>query len=154
MSQEQAKNEDLTSKPGPKGIPIATIIDYIENRNLSLTETAKLLDCTKSNIKQRLDHIGLKPGYLKTYKENKADILATYQYMILNSLTPDELKKASFSQKMMGYGILFDKERLERGGEIGVNNQSLTIVFNSLPPAVSEELQRKLLTMMQPGKGG
>ena len=112
---ELTTTRDLTSKPGPKGIPLAAIIDYIENKNLSLTETANLLGCTKSNIKQRLTNHGIIPGYLKKYKENRADILATYQGIILNSLTPNDLKRAGLSQKIMAYGVLYDKERLERG---------------------------------------
>jgi len=154
MSQEQAQTDINLPEAYHKGICIDDITHLLEVEGLTISETARRLDCDPSNISHYLKRHNITPGYLKNYKTNKADILAHWQWRILNSISPDDLKKMSTAQKMMAFGILYDKERLERGGEIGVNNQSLTIVFNSLPPAVSEELQRKLLTMMQPGKGG
>ena len=97
-----------------KGIPLYDIIDAIENKNLSITETAKLLNSSKSNISERLSKAGYRPKYLDHYKSNRADILSSYQQIILNSLTPKDLEKAGLSQKMMAFGILYDKERLER----------------------------------------
>ena len=98
-----------------KGIPLYDIIDCIENKNLSITDTAKLLNCTKSNVSERLSSAGYRPNYLEHYKNHRADILASYQQIILNSLTPKDLEKAALSQKIMAYGVLYDKERLERG---------------------------------------
>ena len=98
-----------------KGIPLYDIIDAIENKNLSITETAKLLNSSKSNISERLSKAGYRPKYLENYKSHRADILSSYQQIILNSLTPKDLEKAGLSQKMMAFGILYDKERLERG---------------------------------------
>jgi hypothetical protein len=98
-----------------KGIPLYAIIDCIENKNLSITDTAKLLDTTKSNVSERLSKAGIKPNYLTKYKTHRSDILASYQQIILNSLTSKDLEKAGLSQKMMALGILYDKERLERG---------------------------------------
>ena len=99
----------------PKGIPLYEIIDCIESKNLSITDTAKLLNVDKSNISRRLKSAGYKPKYLETYKTHRADVLAAYQQIILNSINPDDLKKAGLSQKMMAFGVLYDKERLERG---------------------------------------
>ena len=98
-----------------KGIPLYDIIDCIETKGLSITDTAKLLNSSKSNISTRLSKAGYKPNYLKLYKNHRADILSSYQQIILNSITPEDLKKAGLSQKMMAYGVLYDKERLERG---------------------------------------
>lgn len=99
----------------PKNIPIAAIIDLIENKGLTTGQAAKLLGCDRSNISQRLKVVGVQPGYLKKYKDNRADVFAAYQSIILDSITPNDLKKAGLSQKMMGFGVLYDKERLERG---------------------------------------
>lgn len=110
----QASTPTVPPSSAPKGIPIAAIIDLIENKGNSIAATARILDCNKSNITQRLHTVGVRPGYLKKYKDNRADVLATYQTIILDSLTPEDLKKAGLSQKVMAYGILYDKERLER----------------------------------------
>lgn len=102
------------SKPGPKGIPIELILDYTQNKGLDYTQTAKLLGCTKGNVSERLSTIGLGVGNLNKYKSNRADVLASYQLLFLNSIRPDQLKRASLSQLVMAFGIMFDKERLER----------------------------------------
>ena len=107
--------EASTSSTVPKGIPLYEIIDCIVNKNLSQTDTAILLGCDKSNISKRLKDSGYQPTYLTNYKNQRADILASYQQIILNSITSEDLQKAGLSQKMMAYGVLYDKERLERG---------------------------------------
>jgi hypothetical protein len=99
----------------PKGIPLAAIIDLIENKGNSIAATARLLGCNKSNITTRLQQAGLTPGYLKEYKDNRADIFATYQHMVLNYLTPAKLKSAGVVALNALFGTLYDKERLERG---------------------------------------
>ena len=104
-----------TSSTLPKGIPLYEIIDCIVNKKLSQTDTATLLGCDKSNISKRLKESGYQANYLTNYKNQRADILASYQQIILNSITNEDLQKAGLSQKMMAYGVLYDKERLERG---------------------------------------
>ena len=80
-----------------------------------MADTARVLGCDERNIARRLETAGLTPGYLGKYKKDRADIFAAYQMMILNSIRPKDLQKASLSQKMLGFGICYDKERLERG---------------------------------------
>ena len=97
-----------------KGIPLDVIIDYIDS-GLSNQETAKLVGCSKQNISARLQTAGIKPNYLTKFKNHRADIIAAYQYKILNSLSDKDYKKASLVQKTTAFGTLYDKERLERG---------------------------------------
>ena len=98
-----------------KGIPLHKIIDCIENKNLTITETAKFLGSSKSNISTRLSSVGYKPHYLKKFKDNRADVLATYEQLLLNSITPSDIKDAKLRDKVTSFAILYDKERLERG---------------------------------------
>ena len=112
MPEPQHNNPPINAT---KGIPLYDIIDCIENKGLSLTDTGKLLGTHKSNVSRRLKAAGYRPKYLQHYKDHRADILASYQQIILNSINPEDLKKAGLSQKMMAYGVLYDKERLERG---------------------------------------
>lgn len=115
--QEPVVQSPTSSTPdtSTKGIPISSIIDLIENKNLNMADTARVLGCDERNVARRLETAGLTPGYLGGYKKNRADIFAAYQMMILNSIRPVDLQKASLSQKMLGFGITYDKERLERG---------------------------------------
>lgn len=52
---------------------------------------------------------------LQIYKTHRADILASKQLQILKSITDDDIQKASAYQRVGMFGILYDKERLERG---------------------------------------
>ena len=51
----------------------------------------------------------------KSYKEHRADILAGLQVKTLTNLDDTRLKAASALQLVTATGILYDKERLERG---------------------------------------
>jgi hypothetical protein len=87
----------------------------VDNKKLTLSQTARILGCHISNITRRLQPYGIVPGHLQKYKEARADILAFYTGMVLEYITPDKLKKSSAAQLAMIYGTLYDKERLERG---------------------------------------
>jgi len=52
---------------------------------------------------------------VKTYRRHRADIFADFQRLILTYITPDKLKGASINQLGTLFGIVYDKEKLERG---------------------------------------
>jgi hypothetical protein len=114
MPESDINSSTDTSKL-PKNIPINEIIDLIEVHGLNQAQAAKMLDCDKSNISNRLKAIGFVPSYLKKFKERKADIWASYSKILLNAITTDDLQKAGLSQKVTGAAICDDKERLARG---------------------------------------
>ena len=104
------------SIPGKhKYIPAHDIIECIEVKGMSIQQAADHLECSKQNISNRLKAIGIKPGGIKQFKENRAELLAYYQLQLLQSLTPDEIKKIPPGSRATTFGILYDKERLERG---------------------------------------
>jgi hypothetical protein len=85
-------------------------------RGMSYTDIAKYFNCTKSAVSQRLTPLlGDLDISLETFKKHRADIMAGKGAELLNSLTPDEIKKIPPGSRLTGYGILYDKERLERG---------------------------------------
>ena len=100
--------------PTPKNIPIELLIDY-SNKNLSYSEIAKLAGCSKTNVIQRFQHIDFTPHRVKAFKDNRADLFALMQARILNSVTDEDIQKAPLNLKVVSAGILYDKERIERG---------------------------------------
>lgn len=98
----------------PKGIPIETILE-LRNKNLTLEQIGKIVGCTKQTVSQRLKDYEPTFQKIEHLKKHRADILTLKQGEILNALTEDEIKKASPQVKGMLFGILYDKERLERG---------------------------------------
>ena len=107
-----AANQVTTS--APKGIPLEKIIK-LRAKGLSLEEIAGALGCSIANISIRLkDHMEDLDA-LNDFKEAKADTLALYQRKLINSLNTGDIQKASPYQRVGMFGILYDKERLERG---------------------------------------
>jgi len=114
VAQDISTPEHLPD-PVHKGISIDQITHLIEVEGLTITQAADRLNCHKSNISDHLQRNGITPGYLQKYKTKRADVLAYWQHKILNSISTDDIKSASLHQKATAYGILYDKERLERG---------------------------------------
>lgn len=97
-----------------KNIPIETIIEY-RNRGLSYAEIAKLTGCSRQNIQQRLEAIEYSKEDLENFKKNRADVFAFMQSKLINSIDSKTAKEMSPYHRIVSLGILFDKERLERG---------------------------------------
>jgi len=103
-----------TASPAPKNIPIESIIEY-RRKGLTTREIATLLNCSHPNIVQRLQTLTDDVDSLDSYKIHRADILALNGRKLLSKITDEKLQKASAYQLAGMYGILYDKERLERG---------------------------------------
>ena len=58
---------------------------------------------------------GIDRKRIEDYKGNRADFLAGLQEKVLASITAADMEKASLRDKVISAGVLFDKERLERG---------------------------------------
>ena len=98
----------------PKGIPLEKIIK-LRSKGLSLKEVANVLGCSEANISLRLkDHLDDLDA-LDDFKQVRGDTLALYQRKLINSLNTGDIQKASPYQRVGMFGILYDKERLERG---------------------------------------
>lgn len=127
MSNQQAQTvEDLPTlenhepcPSSPKGIPISKIIE-LRNKHLTFKEIGKIVGCSKQNVVERLQPYRQEIENLQSYKENRADVLAVVNSKILNSLSDEDIKNASAYQKVGMFGILYDKERLERGQATGI----------------------------------
>ena len=98
----------------PKNIPIETLIQ-LDRQGLTYDEIGKRVGLSKWSVWQRFKTAGYISEHLQAYRDSRADVLAYYQQQILSSLSEADLKKASLQVKIMAFGILYDKERLERG---------------------------------------
>jgi predicted DNA-binding protein YlxM (UPF0122 family) len=92
--------------------------------NNTLQEIADVFGVSRQSIHEALQpYVGNSEINLKTWKDNRADILAVHQSRVLSSLTDSDLEKASARDKAIVFGTLYDKERLERGQS--TSNQSV-----------------------------
>jgi predicted DNA-binding protein YlxM (UPF0122 family) len=78
-------------------------------------EIAESVNTSRQMVHQVLERYGIEPNHAESFKEHRADILAGMQEKILRSIDLDEIKKSPFGTKIMATGILYDKERIERG---------------------------------------
>lgn len=83
--------------------------------NLTHDEIAEMVGLDRSTISKMLKRFNVHKEELETFRGEKADAMAVVQREILNNVTVEEIKKAPLQVKMMAFGVLFDKERLERG---------------------------------------
>ncbi len=97
-----------------KGIPIEDMIHYSE-RGLSHAEIGQMVGCSAANVTARFGKVGYTPERLKAYKLHRADIFTEKQRQIMDAISPEKLKKSTAYQLVGMGGILYDKERLERG---------------------------------------
>lgn len=92
-----------------KNIPIETIIEY-RNRGLGYSEIAKLTGCSRQNVQQRLETVEYSKEDLENFKNHRKDVFAFLQSKLLNSIDEGEIKELNPLQRIIGAGILFDKE--------------------------------------------
>ena len=110
-----SQQTDHLPEPYHKGITIDDITYLLEVEGLTITQTANRLNCDKSNITTHLKRNNIIPGYLQKYNERKAKVYSHLQERIVKSVSTEDIKKASLSQKVVALGILADKERTELG---------------------------------------
>ena len=111
-------------KPIPNKIDKRKLIETVQaNPNLSVRQLGTLMDTTHSAIVQALQRYGIDKERLEGYKANRADVFAGLQEIVASSLTAGDINNASVRDRTMLMGVLYDKERLERGQS--TSNQSV-----------------------------
>ena len=108
----QSKSPDQVS-PTSDTMPIQTIIDY-RAKGLTLDEIGKIAGVTKQSIHSRIKAYDKHIESLEHFKKHRGDILSVTQSRIINSITDEDIQKSSAYQRVGMFGILYDKERLER----------------------------------------
>lgn len=102
------------SKYIAKNIPLEKIIT-LYTKGMNMTEIAKVCGCSTAAISIRLKDHTEDLDALIPFKNARADTLAFYQRKLLNSIDKGSIEKCSAYQRVGMFGILYDKERLERG---------------------------------------
>ena len=118
----------------PKYTSVSELTELITVKGLTCEQAGKLLGISKVSAWQMCQRHGImtRTGMDK-YKANRADMLAAKGEQLLKTLTPDEIKKMPPASRVVSFGILTDKERLERG-------QATTIVGSD---ELSDEITKR-----------
>jgi hypothetical protein len=97
-----------------KGSKTEAILTLTATTPATPPQIAHSVNATRQLVHQVYQRYGIEPNTLESYKQHRADILAGKQEMILSSIDADSIKAMPIGQRIMSYGILYDKERLER----------------------------------------
>jgi transposase len=87
----------------------------LNNPSMNNKEIAKITGRDTSSVYRALKNYGIDTKKVNTYKKLKADILAGTQGRIIEAISDEDLTKAGLRDKAIAFGVLYDKERLERG---------------------------------------
>ena len=117
-------------------VDVSSALDLKLNHHLSYEEIARIQGVSKQAIHGRIKNL-LPPDELQTYLTHRGDILAGLQAKILSHLDDERLSKASAYQLVGSAGLLYDKERLERG----MSTANLTSVHADIAALRASEAQ-------------
>jgi len=117
-------------------------------KGLSYADIGEYFGVSRQAIHQRLQGLLPENVDIEPYKTHRADILAAKQAELLKSLTPEDIKESSPYQKVGMFGILYDKERLERGES--TQNVAIAAVYQDID-MIRAELEKRGWTA--PGNG-
>lgn len=117
----------------PKNTPVARLLEQKAlNPNLSIRQLAKINSVSAASVSEMFKRYGINKEFLESFKKNRADIFAGIQETALSTLTVDDIKKASVRDRTILIGTLYDKERLEKGGQ---DANQVTILFQVVQAA-------------------
>lgn len=120
-------------------------LDLRINHKLTYPEIAKIQGVSKQAIHQQIHHL-IPTEQTAEYRVNRADILSHQQLRLLSQgLTNAKLKQIKPRDAIISFGILYDKERLERG-------QSTTITESLDDSAVTARLRGLIQQAVIKGK--
>ena len=87
----------------------------MRKQGMTMQSIANAMNCTYSNIQQILQRECITVDKLQDFKSQRADLFADIQRKIILSMAQDDYKKVCPRDKAWIIGVLYDKERLERG---------------------------------------
>lgn len=84
-------------------------------KGVGLAEIGKVAGISKQAVSQALRRHGIDAGEIESFRKARPAVLAAKQKILLDGITTETVKKMSGRDKLVGFGILYDKERLELG---------------------------------------
>ena len=127
-------------QPNRRKVNVAAALDLQLNHGLSYAQMAPILGVSPSAIHKRLKHL-LPDESTKYYQDHRADILSHVQLQLLSQVDARRLKKVSSRDAVVSYGILYDKERLERGQSTA--NADMRVLSTTLQELEAQERELK-----------
>ena len=117
MARPKPKTKLKIRKPR-RGSKANAILTLTTTTPATPTEIAESVDTSVSNVSHTLARYGIEPNTVESFKKHRAEIIAGMGEKILRNINIDTIKietAKEMQSALTGWGILYDKERLERG---------------------------------------
>ena len=106
----------LVKDSTPKYTSIHHLRELITVKGHNCTEAGAILGISRQGAWELCKRHGIQTRTdLQRFKDQRADLIAAKADQLLKSLTEDDIKKMPAASRVVSFGILTDKERLERG---------------------------------------
>jgi hypothetical protein len=116
--------------------PAIEEIADLRGKGVSLAQIARMRGVSRQAIAQTIKRHGIDAGEIESFRKARPAVLAAKQRLLLDGITTETVKKMSGRDKLVGFGILYDKERLELG-ESTMNISNLHSIAERAIKAVS-----------------
>jgi hypothetical protein len=92
----------------------------LRSKGLSMSQIGTIVNADKSSICRILQDYDYDDARVDAHNKHRAEILANLQAKLLISINNDDIKAMAPRDRVVAYGILYDKMRLEMG--LSTNN--------------------------------
>jgi hypothetical protein len=112
-----------------------------QNPNMTMVEIGKIVGRDKSTILRTLQRYNVDRKKLESFKDYRADLLAGVQDKMLESIANEDFDKVSLRDKTVSFGIIYDKERLERG--LSTQNTALSALVEKTDKEYRQKIKQE-----------
>ena len=140
-------------QPKRQKVNVAAALDLQLNHGLSYAQMAPILGVTPAAIHKRIKHL-LPDENTQYYQDHRANILSRVQLELLSQVDARRLKKVNIRDAVISAGILYDKERLERGQSTANADMRILSVTLAELDAQEKELRESLPGVTEAGDDG
>lgn len=137
---QAAHTKTIIRRPKP-GSKAETILTLATTTNHSQADIARIVGADPGTVTQTLNRYNIDRTKLDTFKNHRADILAGLQNKIIERLNIDDIKidnAKAMQSAITGFGILYDKERVERG----LSTTNLDVVHTDIAELKKLQIQK------------
>ena len=127
-------------QPNRRKVDIEKALDLKLNHGLSYEQMEPILGVSHGAIHKRIKHL-LPNNDTKYYQDHRADIFSHVQLKLLSQIDAQRLKKVNIRDAVISTGILYDKERLERGQSTA--NADMRVLSTTLQELEEQERELK-----------
>jgi len=139
--KRRTKWDTQTIRKPRKGTKAEAILTLTTSTSATPPQIADQINVSNQCVHDTLKRYGIDANTTETFKNHRADILAAAQardLKLYQELDDDERKRLISKRGMVDFGILYDKERLERGQSTG-NIHQITDLIKRVQTQDSQE---------------